>query len=305
MIRLILLFSVLSFLGCKKAETQTIPSKPSEEFSNFWNQGKAELTRYEVQQARYGELHAAEAVIIFVTEDFRTDKHVKLENYTDEGKSRSVPILKMNLSSRFNTGVYTYSLLTSTFSPIDIRQYPHSLKVSTSVQEWCGHVYSQLNLAQDKYRIQSHSYFENEADEENKIDAAWLEDELWTRVRIDPESLPIGDIKMIPGTVYARLAHQAIAVQSAKASKTEWTSNQGPLVSYRVDYPSENRSFILNYKKNFPHEIISFETTYKDGFGDKAKILRTIGTRKNSIMLDYWSKNAEADSTYRKELGLE
>ncbi len=306
MLRLILLIT-LFLMSCQKAETQTKSFTPDETFSKYWYQGKAELTRYEVEQARYGELHKGEAVIIFVTEDFRQDRHVKLEDYNGDGKSKSLSILKMNFTNRFNTGIYTYSPMTSVFSPLDIAQFPHSLKVSTSVQEWCGHVYSQINLMKNSYRIQTHSYFEKEADEDYKIDAVWLEDELWTRIRINPETLPIGDIQMIPGSIYSRFVHKTMAAKKAIASKTEMASDhehQGPIIRYQVEYPSEQRTFILNYKKNFPHEITSFEGIYKDGFGDKAKVLHTIGIKKNSLMLDYWNKNSAADSTYRRDLGF-
>ena len=46
----------------------------------YWNQGKAELTSFELQQARYGELHPGSAVLIFVTEPFSKTKQVKLDD---------------------------------------------------------------------------------------------------------------------------------------------------------------------------------------------------------------------------------
>ncbi len=49
-------------------------------FGAYWFQGKAELTSYDLQQARYGELHLGQAVLIFVTEDLSRQKQVKLDN---------------------------------------------------------------------------------------------------------------------------------------------------------------------------------------------------------------------------------
>ena len=63
------------------------------DFNDYWYAGKAEITRYELQQARYGELRKGDAVLIFVTEDFLTDKQVKYE-FGDSGKATSV--LKLN-----------------------------------------------------------------------------------------------------------------------------------------------------------------------------------------------------------------
>jgi len=47
---------------------------PAEEFGAYWYQGKAELTSYTLEQARYGEVHPGEAVLVFVTEDFSKSK---------------------------------------------------------------------------------------------------------------------------------------------------------------------------------------------------------------------------------------
>ena len=52
----------------------------SEEFKNYWYAGKAEITSYKLEQARYGELHSGYAVLVYVTEDFSVSKHVKLDN---------------------------------------------------------------------------------------------------------------------------------------------------------------------------------------------------------------------------------
>ena len=46
-------------------------------FRQYWYQQKAELTRYSLDQARYGEIRKGESVLIFVTEPFFKDKQVK------------------------------------------------------------------------------------------------------------------------------------------------------------------------------------------------------------------------------------
>nr|MBC8451166.1 hypothetical protein [Planctomycetota bacterium] len=56
-------------------------------------------------QARYGEVHAGQAVLIFVTEDLSRSKQVKLDSVAGAGDDR-VPVLKLNLTKKFDTGVY-------------------------------------------------------------------------------------------------------------------------------------------------------------------------------------------------------
>lgn len=45
-------------------------------FRRSWFSGEAELNRYRLSQARYGELHEGEAVLIFVTEEFLPQEQV-------------------------------------------------------------------------------------------------------------------------------------------------------------------------------------------------------------------------------------
>src|SRR5205085_4020736 len=134
---------------------------PSEELRKYWTQGKAEITRYKLTQSRYGELHDGEAVLIFVTEPFSRSKQVKLDDWEHAG-SDAVEVLKLNFVKKFVTGVYPYSLMLSTFTPVDAAQSPRVLKTSMSAQEWCGHVFGQLNLRGNHYDSAGFSYFESE-----------------------------------------------------------------------------------------------------------------------------------------------
>src|ERR1043166_4986458 len=100
---ILLIFSILAIAA----------TNPSEDaFKKYWYAGKAELDRYSLDQARYGEMHKGEAVVIFVTEPFLLDKQVKFEH---GDKSNAVTVMKVNFTKRFFTGIYPYTLITSTF----------------------------------------------------------------------------------------------------------------------------------------------------------------------------------------------
>ena len=123
---------------------QSIEKHPK--FNDYWYAGKAEITSYKLSQVRYGEVHTGTAVNIFVTEDFLPEKQVK----ADYKNNSNVPVLKLNSTKKFTTGIYPYSLMTSTFSPIDVNQ--QAIKISFSAQEWCGNTFVQLNK-KDKFNI--------------------------------------------------------------------------------------------------------------------------------------------------------
>lgn len=301
--------AVVSLAGCSDANGENVPQemprevapKPSDEFAGYWYQGVAELNRFELQQARYGEVREGDAVLIFVTEDFLADEQVKLESAKD---GRTAPsILKLNFAKKFITGLYPYSMMTSVFTPVDRTIWPHTLKVTSSSQEWCGHTFTQLNRRNDAYRLRQFSYFEKEGDVDREIKPDLLEDEVWTRLRLDPSSLPTGTVSILPGTMVSRLQHTDNTPVTATAKRESiGVDSQGKkMMRYTLEYIVPARVLMIDYRADFPHEIISWSETYDD-FGKK---LTTKATRTNVIRSKYWSQHAVKDTILRKELGLE
>ena len=122
-----LLFSILN--SCKENKTETLEAlaitepkteviapttKLPEEFKDYWYNGEAEITSYKLEQARYGEMHDGKAVLVFVTEDFLPETQVKADHYEET----NIPVLKLNATKKFNTGIYPYSIMQSTFYPV-------------------------------------------------------------------------------------------------------------------------------------------------------------------------------------------
>ncbi|MCI0481476.1 MAG: hypothetical protein L0213_07800 [Candidatus Dadabacteria bacterium] len=274
----------------------------SREFGNYWYTGKAEITSYKLEQARYGELYSGYAVLVFVTEDFSKRKHVKLDN-PGNAIGDAVKVLKLNKIKKFDTGIYSYSMMDSVFTPVNIDEYPNTIKVSSSSQEWCGSTYKQLNLTDKGYKVSCFSYFEAEGNREFELGKEILEDEIWTRIRLAPQSLPVGKVKMIPGTMLSRLAHSELKVETAEAALKVNKDSQS-LTDYEIRYPELERSLVITFKKSFPHEIESWEETYPSGFGDNMSMLTTRAVKNKSVITDYWNKNQPEDVVYREELGL-
>ncbi len=304
----ILLIGIITFPllnSCKEAnaetlETLAIPESKTEvlapktvlskEFNDYWYNGEAEITSYKLEQARYGELRDGKAVLVFVTEDFLPEVQVKADNYS----KKNAPVLKLNATKNFNTGIYPYSIMQSTFYPVANNQ--HALKVSASVQEWCGHVYTQLNN-RETFEVMSHSYFQSEADQSFKIEKTWTENELWTKLRIDPQSLPVGELQIIPSIEYTSLRHKTIKDYNAIAILKNGT--------YTISYPELNRMLKINFNTNFPFDILGWEETTVSGYGASAQTLTTKATKLESIKSAYWSKNHNADEGLRETLKLQ
>jgi hypothetical protein len=278
--------------------------QPFDGLDKIWYQGKAEVSRYELQQNRYKDVHPGEHIMIFVTEDFLTDKQVKNERYTNPN---STPVLKNNQLRKFTTGLYDYSIMTSVFTPTQVKEFPFTEKVTTGAQDWCGHAYMQINKKDEGgYNMHLHSYFEQEADQVKDIPEAILEDELYNRIRMAPDALPTGSIQIYPSTIFARLAHKTYQPVQAEAGLTDYKGNDfrgEGLKVYKVEYPSFKRTVEIVFEEEAPHRIEGWIERYPSAFDGRLR--STIAKRTSTEWVDYWSKNSLEDTSLRTEMGIE
>lgn len=288
----------------KSSSSEALGTDPSElarkrsSFESYWYQGLAELGRYDLEQMRYGEKRKGHAVMVFVTEDFRLDKQVK---YEGGDKSNVASVLKLNMQRRFDTGVYPYSLLTSVFSEVEDMTRP--VKISASVQEWCGHTFSQLNRRDAGYDFRLLSYFDNEGDRETELPNALTEDGLWALGRKDPRALPVGEVDILPALHVLRFRHVEAEAQRAEAALREVQSSphgKSEQVRYELKYRDFGRRLVIYFEAKFPYRPLAWEE-YDTSEGEGA---RTVAIRREEMMLDYWNHNKTADAPYREALGL-
>lgn len=289
------LFSVqnCSEKPAQSAATTTPSSYPAialpADFNDYWYAGQAELCSYDVTQERYGEIRQAEQVNIFVTEDFSREKQVKLDNPAATPADRT-PVLKLNAIRRFHTGIYDYSLMQSVFTPVSGAA---TLKTTTSVQDWCGHVFMQNNLEGDHYRMRGFSYFEQEGDQDIHLPRVMLEDELWTRIRLSPEALSGKELKLLPSALHVRLRHQSGDAQTADIQIDKSEKESVLLLTYR-DIP---RRLLIRFETTFPHKILGWEEYYQGQTISKG-VLKSV--RKSA----YWAEHDNKHAPLRDSLKL-
>lgn len=289
--------SLFVFVGCKKSENNLIPQSKKEteisskrelskEFKEYWYDGNAEITSYSLKQERYGELRNGKAVNIFVTEDFLPEIQVKADNISEE----NIPVLKLNQVKKYVTGIYPYSVMTSAFSPLNSAE--HAMKLSFSMQEWCGQAYVQLNNRKE-FEIMSHSYFEGEADQNLSLQKTWLESEIWNLIRINPNELPTGDLRVLPSFEYFRMSHQKMEAKNAYGKLMQGDS----LSTYTLEYPEIKRTLAIYFNSHSPYEIERWEETHPNGLKTTAEKLRRIKSK-------YWAQNGTQFEYLRDSLLL-
>lgn len=287
-------WSLIVFYGCQqitKSDSKTVlvaAKDGSSRFADYWYKGEAELNTYQLDQSRYGEMRQGKAVMVFVTEDFSKSRHVKLDDPEKDWKDK-VSVMKLNHLRRFVTGIYDYSMMLSVFTPVDIKEYPHSLKTTTTSQDWCGQSFMQMNNKYNGYKVELRSYFGSEGDDDFTTDGDLLEDELWNRIRIDPTSIQSGDLDLIPSTFFSRLKHESIKPRRARI-RLEQSGEMNRLI---VEYLHLNRTIIIGYEPQFPYRIINWEEQ------DEGQ-LSSRGTMIQSVKLPYW-KLHDNDELYLRD----
>lgn len=266
-------------------------------FDRYWYQGSAELSRFALTQQRYGAAREGDAVLVFVTEPFLPDAQVKHE--LDDGQE-DVSVLKLNAYRRFDTGIYPYTVMTSTFGLV--AEQGAALKSTGTVTEWCGQAFTQLNRRDDGWALQLRSYFQAEGDRDESFGAATLEDSLFVRGRFGAEQLPTGDaLELVPALHYLRFRHQPIRPYAASASvdrARDETYGRGELVRYEVSYPELGRTLVIFFEPAFPFDVLGWEERQQGEEG----ITRAVRT--HAILTDYWNHHGPDDDAYREALGL-
>ena len=270
--------------------------------ASYWDEGLAELSTYRLIQNRYGDMHPGKVVMIFVKEDFLTDKQVKNETYTNPA---STPVLKNLQSRKFATGIYDYTMATTSFTAFDQNQFPGPLKIQSVSTEWCGTSYTQLNRTKSGFNVELRSYFEKEGDQDYSIRYALSEDDIFNQIRIDPDGLPQGKINAIPSAQSLRLTHLDITPYEAQAVKSDYSGNEFDETSvqtFTLSYPAIGRTLTIYFDKAFPHSIKGWDEAAN---ASAAKDSRTTSARlTHQIRKDYWRYNGNEDVGLREQLGL-
>ncbi|MBD0849356.1 septum formation inhibitor Maf [Maribacter arenosus] len=281
-------------MAMNKTAVKPISKKPlSKEFKDYWYAGNAEVTSYALEQAHYGELREGKAVLIYVTEPFVADLQVK----ADQNDPTNIPVLKLNSTKKYLTGIYPYSIMNSSFYPVHDNQ--HALKVTFSSQDWCGHVFTQLNN-REKFNIKSFSYFENEGDKDFMLEKNLLENELWNKIRINPSALPLGNFEMIPSFEFLRVSHKELKPYPVSAS----VDTSESITTYKITYPTLQRTLEINFNSDFPFSIESWSDSFTSGYGDNARTMVSKASKIKTIKTPYWRQNGNNSLSLRDTLGL-
>jgi len=290
-----LLFAVLS-AAVVDAETP--------DFYVHWGDGRAEISSYRVIQPRYGELREGYGVLIFVTEDINRSTFIKVESPTP--KEDRIYVLKLNNVLKFTTGIYDYSVMTSVFSAVEgfAGGEPFELcKITLSSQEWCGHVFDEVQVREGNLKGHLSSYFEREGRHPYglKVPEDFAsEDHLLIRIReLKGRIMATGEeveVELLPSLWSFRLRHRPHALIEATLRKGDVETVEVRGKSYeavRWSWAWDGFAKTAWVEKGYPHRILRWE----DSTGESGELIATVRE-------PYWQMNRSADEHMRERLGI-
>ena len=122
----------------------------------LWDDGKAEVSRYEATLSRYGKRRSFELTLVAVKEAFDPRTHLK----ADDPDQDDLQVFKLQTSFVMPTENYDYHMASSTFVK---RAHPFVLiKLRTTSHELCGITTKHLDLRGETPMLHTNSYFESE-----------------------------------------------------------------------------------------------------------------------------------------------
>ncbi|MEX2529336.1 MAG: hypothetical protein WD960_01070 [Gemmatimonadota bacterium] len=281
-----------------------LPERPvasaSSEFWEWWGDGRAELSGYQMTVQHYGEPREAELALIYVTEPHDRRTWIKDD---DASSPERVEVLKLNRNAAFLTGSYPYAVMTSVFAPVDrYRDEAFApVRIVHQAQEWCG-AYSHLVWpGRNRFRSLRLSYFAQHGERIREVDVpgeVLYEDALLVQLReLDGPFAGGGDWEglLVPELWRVRSMHGSVDPVPATIVREEGIRRMGqeehPITRFTLESDGYRR--IFEVEREVPRRVLGWTTST----GEEAEILAT-------ERLPYWELNRLGDESVREALGL-
>ncbi len=275
-----------SGLGCLLALLCLAAAPKSEEFGShpLWDDGKAELSLYDVEEPRYGTARRFEARMIVVKEDLLLDTHVKSDRGPIPGQTQEV--LKLNHLRLIPTGTYDYHQMLSAYLE---RPSLQPVKLSMAHFESCGITFVELLTGAGSLKQVSHSYWDGEADRALSIPFAredLLADALPLQLRgMDfSRTAPLA-VKVLPSQIGGRVAKPVLVPMTLTfkpAPRLEVPAGAFEAIEAELQGPEGKARFF--FESSFPHRLIRMENAAGGVY-----------TLRKSLRLDYWNHHDPGD----------
>jgi hypothetical protein len=215
-------------------------------FQKYWKNRGVENVKFILKQ---DSVIIGEATLSYTSRDFGKDH-----------PSGIIPSLSTNFTKRINQENYHYSEITTTVTPLNTPVYPHAVAITSSTQSNDISDFSSFQPQPKSYLFSSRNSQNPEKETQNISEKIHLEDEIWAKIRMNPDALPQGEFEMIPSLGYWNKTHESPNPQEVRAALKSVEGNP-KLKIYSFDYVDLKRKFDIIFEVNFPFQIIEFKET--------------------------------------------
>jgi hypothetical protein len=219
-------------------------------FIDYWKNNKIEITKFHLKE---DSTSVGEGSLTF-----------GIDYVEGVNKSDSIQVLHSDFIGKIHKENYDYSAMTSAYLPLNLTLRPHAIKVINSVQEPEGNSFLALSQIPKSYEIVAKNTFKEKTIEFFILERKNLEDELWAKIRMNPNNLPLGEIEIIPSFAYWQSVRKSPNIYEAKAELKDYAGTEfmgKKLKIYSLDYPDLKRSLSIVFEGNFPFQIVGFSET--------------------------------------------
>jgi len=231
----------------KVAAIVAVNHERNKTFIDYWKNGKIENIKYKLKE---DSISIGEGILTFSI------------NYVEGvNKSDSIQTLHSDFKGEIHQENDNYSGMTSTYLPLNLTIRPHAVKVLNSVQEPAGNSFIALLQIPKYYEIVAKNTFKEKTKAHFVLERKNLEDELWAKIRMNPDDLPLGDIEMIPSFAYWQSVRKSPNIYEAKAELKEYMEKEfkgKKLKIYSLDYLDLKRKLSIVFEAEFPFEIVGW-----------------------------------------------
>ena len=225
----------------------------------LWDDGRAEVNAYEASERRYGVLRPFTAYHIVVKEDFSKQQLVKADPGHDPADL--VTVLKLNQVINYQTGIYSYHQMASTFYD---RATMDLLKFTLTSFEWCGNSFKEYTRRDGRAALHVHTYWDTMADATYDLPVGpdvVLYDQLPLWIRSLPQAPgTTRALRLVPGQIDSKGPKPEIEAATLRAVAEESvTTPAGPFRALRWELKAGDGQPDLYWTaREFPHLLISW-----------------------------------------------
>jgi len=246
-----------------------------------WEDGLAELARYDATTVVYGRPRTHETLLITVKETFALDGKTKADPpYADRPV---VEVLKLNRIAEIPTPNYPYRYMGSVFLRRDDPRVV--LKAGVTSQEWCGTSFHEFRPWTEPASLVFHTYFDGEGDGEKEIvfgEGDMIEDQLLATVRFFDYGAPFTFRTRLLPSLYGNGAPSgAMYEATVRFDRKETIAAAGERwYCFRVEVEGSGKRRIFHVADDEARTLVAYEES-----GGGSLRLRSVARR------DYWTRN--------------